>query len=1835
MSRIYDTPRYKNQSFYRILTHIDIYTDTIQGSTTRTLILDHCGNSALKSLSSSAYAYILGEYKLYDSELLSQLGEDFEEDDLLYHKYSYEQGTLRTNPSDHAQVVATGKGISDILVQNLINKASKNRKIWFDSDACYRLTVKYLSKEYTSEFVQGDYKRKEWASAVAKDLVSVSMAACRLGLISVENALNSYVSCTNSKGDWEKMSAWHQAIEYLKMRGVTPELKEANLLLRKQCMVIATEMFSIGCTRGGKTVGAENVYRILGHYILVYKEDIYVLDYSALEQVYACAKFWEGAFNYCVNYRISGTLSSQVSDMVTALKESIKWIVKAMIECNYDESLARSMKQSLAYLQNGFHQSAEKLEMGLEKRAKDLKEAINDILPLSTYWHEFIQKLGITDRAKLDIAHLYYGLPAPDCDLEMLIRRATEYMSSAKTADASLFQEFMNYCKALDFCKVLARVKSLDNMGYNCVDSYDPTPKRWFIETCKGNLSLPPDDEMGKIWLEHHFPYNECIHTWFYEAADVTHITSDISNYENLLSARTIERIQHNELLYALKYAPYLSTKWSTASVLNALEQGSDSWDRMAVMAAKSENTKPKAKVRETWSADDITRELTTMYDRQGIPLSTYYKGVTARKSDLEVSALFDRICEVTDPKNPKDPLVISNDITGWSPQGDRKAWSEHHDYVVQTTKAPKYLRLERIWLNMHACLSKRGLVAVKDLPKGLFQGWTATLDSLMNVRISLFCVRKAKRAGYLFKNEAATTAGLIDDAVQAVEMASGSSKEHAQKAANAHFETTKETWSGLAAELDTVKTIYSSSKFIYLNRFFCEGSEVITPLKIYARADRELKRRFATVFDQFDTILGSFRSASDRGACPLACYISAVIRCFDLAAQTSATILNKCTVKLINAAFAPRGLGGWGIPHVCSWLTQESPDPLVSYITTMSAFYEVVVDLLVKQKVSDMLHSTISQELVKMDIMQLLACPRSVVAKGVSNATGALLKKLKEGMLSRCESPIFRQALESGANPSAKEGVHKVVEACAIDANVLELLGQCLPENCMSAIIDRAYKNELIAQLFPFRVRDELSRIVRNGERASINHLVLMDVRESFEVPSRSTSFERASILRSAFYEVNGLTVVNHTLPDYNVCLSRQVTTSAASLVVKMQGPRSSCPTEGVDYHNLYDGINPHRTSSKKKTQSAYTFTSESFKTMNPIEKCVQKAAVIAAHISSKGGNGTAFWELVMAIWGLKGHIAKPTVTFNIKEGSSFKRISPSLTSRVHPIACFPNVQHCMEIDSISLGKYLSAYSTNTDFMSFVTAARCFGLLEYACSGVQTAEIPFAILPGNLPATDETTMKIIDDELYCEGIEQIKRNTGDTFVVAVKASFVSKEVTADEDDLVQSVEYSVGLHKEVRVVGRVHLKPGFVRQEITSGLEIAVPGRSSGPAVRIIGEEIRHRHGAKLATVFQKLCSKMGASQALVNAIILITAQQFKRVVPKKIIMGRWKDMGALITEEFPNWAEIWRNISSAARSCKSVIDDEVVDALFRHFDYNVKQAFKFLDPTPTKHSATVLGVLYMVSHGRFPTAESYTVTSALGPSYVAKCWRMASSRKRFLAGEGEWNNILMSRVYEALAIQASAYDSKSSTRHTVVLGAHQAIQSFLEEVYDGSSEDLFDFPISFLVQEKERRRYYSQVSNIFQRIGGRKRFDQVLFTRDMENIVQDVLIIGELRLVGALGETCAPFVDPTAKPEPIYQKHLFEDIIIREQEVRRTDFDQHSRKVVSAYIQFGPKGVSEYFDGLLDVEMCDEEDMDMYDEAVESYNYWKSSREQESNGREREREHIASTALEKVRDC
>lgn len=78
---------------------------------------------------------------------------------------------------------------------------------------------------------------------------------------------------------------------------------------------------------------------------------------------------------------------------------------------------------------------------------------------------------------------------------------------------------------------------------------------------------------------------------------------------------------------------------------------------------------------------------------------------------------------------------------------------------------------MNSMWTKITTVLSKRGYHKKVAVPRALFQGWTGTLDTLLNARLSLYCVREGRSNGTLTKEEAAIIAGLIDDAVQAVIM--------------------------------------------------------------------------------------------------------------------------------------------------------------------------------------------------------------------------------------------------------------------------------------------------------------------------------------------------------------------------------------------------------------------------------------------------------------------------------------------------------------------------------------------------------------------------------------------------------------------------------------------------------------------------------------------------------------------------------------------------------------------------------------------------------------------------------------------------------------------------------------------------------------------------------------------------------------------------------------------------------------------------------------------------------------------------------------------------------
>lgn len=114
-----------------------------------------------------------------------------------------------------------------------------------------------------------------------------------------------------------------------------------------------------------------------------------------------------------------------------------------------------------------------------------------------------------------------------------------------------------------------------------------------------------------RAWIFEHFSYDFSISDWYWEAGDVTHILSDITQYSTTSGVNAQDRDTGNELLYALKHAPMLSCKYTPDAAVEMITSDSKGYDTLAVMAANSENTKYGRKVRATFSGDDITREMT------------------------------------------------------------------------------------------------------------------------------------------------------------------------------------------------------------------------------------------------------------------------------------------------------------------------------------------------------------------------------------------------------------------------------------------------------------------------------------------------------------------------------------------------------------------------------------------------------------------------------------------------------------------------------------------------------------------------------------------------------------------------------------------------------------------------------------------------------------------------------------------------------------------------------------------------------------------------------------------------------------------------------------------------------------------------------------------------------------------------------------------------------------------------------------------------------------------------------------------------------------------------
>ena len=296
-------------------------------------------------------------------------------------------------------------------------------------------------------------------------------------------------------------------------------------------------------TYAGRNLGCDKLYRVGPFFILEYTDAVYVLDSSALEQVVISSRFWAGFTSYWTNYRVIGDKEAKDLDVRSIILSTINWLTRTAKAIPDKRALPRLMKIGVARMQNNFHSHAEDLDVGLVKKDLELLAHERALLPHGPTWYEFLKAQDMSDRAKLDLAYAYHGLTAPDCELDLLFRKASETMSNPNKASTKFFKGFLDYCNASDFVKALTKYKK--DLKYKCVGEYDPTDKVWYIQTLRGKPTLPPDEEMGLVYIYDHFVYDYQIADWFWDAGDVTHIYADMGKYSTVSAYTEQKQEEH------------------------------------------------------------------------------------------------------------------------------------------------------------------------------------------------------------------------------------------------------------------------------------------------------------------------------------------------------------------------------------------------------------------------------------------------------------------------------------------------------------------------------------------------------------------------------------------------------------------------------------------------------------------------------------------------------------------------------------------------------------------------------------------------------------------------------------------------------------------------------------------------------------------------------------------------------------------------------------------------------------------------------------------------------------------------------------------------------------------------------------------------------------------------------------------------------------------------------------------------------------------------------------------------------------------------------------------
>jgi hypothetical protein len=145
-------------------------------------------------------------------------------------------------------------------------------------------------------------------------------------------------------------------------------------------------------------------------------------------------------------------------------------------------------------------------------------------------------------------------------------------------------------------------------------------------------------------------------------------------------------------------------------------------------------------------------REMFSELDHAFVEIARDHPSTFLQKSERGAEVYLGDIVVSTTPRRSKGQVVVSADMSGFSPKMNRPYILEFLIYPASTTCAPEGLNHKKLYDGMRLCINKRGIYGHAPFKSGLAQGFEGTGNTVFHNSSVGFSLTKLKELGFLTK---------------------------------------------------------------------------------------------------------------------------------------------------------------------------------------------------------------------------------------------------------------------------------------------------------------------------------------------------------------------------------------------------------------------------------------------------------------------------------------------------------------------------------------------------------------------------------------------------------------------------------------------------------------------------------------------------------------------------------------------------------------------------------------------------------------------------------------------------------------------------------------------------------------------------------------------------------------------------------------------------------------------------------------------------------------------------------------------------------------------------